>query len=82
MIIKAADFHLCNIAKISHIAFVAQAETLISAFVSSRLNNWRTLFFSSLLESTISELQLVQNARILARTRPFDHIAPVLISLH
>ena len=59
------------------------AETLIHAFVSARLDYCNVLFSGLPLCST-KKLQLVQNAaaRILSRTRKFDHITPVLLSLH
>jgi hypothetical protein len=61
----------------------ADAETLIHAFISSRLDYCNSLF-SGLPNSTTRSLQLVQHAaaRLLARTRKFDHITPILASLH
>lgn len=62
---------------------MADAETLVYAFASSRLEYCNTLF-AGLPKSTINKLQFEQNtaARILTQTRNFDHITPVLISLH
>ena len=59
------------------------AETLIHAFVTSRLDYCNALF-SGLPSSTTSRLQLVQNAaaRVLTRTKTFEHISPILASLH
>ena len=61
----------------------ADAETLIYAFVSSILDNCNALF-SGLPNYTTKSLQLVQNAaaRLLTRTRRFDHITPILATLH
>ena len=58
-------------------------QTLIHAFVSSRLDYCNALF-SGLPNSTTKSLQLVQNAaaRLLTRTRRFDHITPILAFLH
>ena len=80
---KIAFFHLRNIAKIRPILTLADAETLIHAFVSSRLDYCNVLF-SGLPNSSLKNLQLVQNAaaRILTNTRKFDHITPILSSLH
>ena len=61
----------------------ADAETLIHAFISSRLDYCNS-FFWDLPNSTTRSLQLVQNAaaRPLNRTRKFDHITPILAFLH
>ena len=80
---KTAFFHLRNISKIRPLLSAADAEILIHAFVSSRLDYCNVLFSGLPLCST-KRLQLVQNAaaRILTRTKKYDHITPVLISLH
>ena len=80
---KIAFFHLRNIAKIRPMLTMADAETIIHAFVTSRLDYCNVLY-SGLPACSTKSLQLVQNAaaRILTRTRKFDHITPVLSSLH
>ena len=82
-ITKIAFFHLRNIAKIRSSLSMANAEILIHAFVSSRLDYCNVLL-SGLPRSSTRSLQMVQNtaARILTKTRKFDHITPVLASLH
>uniref|UniRef100_A0A8C5CCP5 Reverse transcriptase domain-containing protein n=2 Tax=Gadus morhua TaxID=8049 RepID=A0A8C5CCP5_GADMO len=82
-ITRIAFFHLRNIARIRSMLSEVDAETLIHAFVSSRLDYCNALF-SGLPNSTIKSLQLVHNAaaRLLTRTRKFDHITPILASLH
>ncbi|KAF7644752.1 hypothetical protein LDENG_00060110 [Lucifuga dentata] len=82
-ITKTAFFHLSNIAKIRPILSLRDAETLIHAFVSSRLDYCNVLL-SGLPNYAIRSLQLVQNAaaRLLTKTRKYDHITPVLASLH
>lgn len=62
---------------------MTDAEILIHAFVSSR-SDYCNVLFSSLPKTTIKSLQLVQNAaaRILTKTRKYDHITPILSSLH
>lgn len=82
-ITKTAFFHLCNISKIRPILTMTDAEILIHAFVSSR-SDYCNVLFSSLPKTTIKSLQLVQNAaaRILTKTRKYDHITPILSSLH
>ncbi|KAF7642822.1 hypothetical protein LDENG_00250130 [Lucifuga dentata] len=81
-IIKTAFFHLSNIAKIRPILSLRDIETVIHAFVSSRLDFCNVLF-SGLPNCAIRSLQLVQNAaaRILTKTRNYDHTTPGLSSL-
>ena len=71
-ITKTAFFHLRNLAKIKPMLSAEDAETLE---ISSRLVYCHSVF---------SGLQLVQNAAatLLTRTRKFDHITPILASLH
>ena len=69
-------------AEIRGIVSKPDLERLIHAFVSSRLdycNGCSLAFLNELLE-----LQNIQNAaaRVLTRTRKYDHISPVLRSLH
>ncbi|XP_056587301.1 uncharacterized protein LOC130407959 isoform X1 [Triplophysa dalaica] len=84
-ITKTAFFHLRNVAKLRNSLCVADAdaEKLIHAFVTSRLDYCNALL-SGCPVSSINKLQLVQNAaaRVLTRSRKYDHITPVLSSLH
>ena len=59
------------------------AEKLIHAFVTSRLDYCNALL-SSHPAKALNKLQLMLNtsARVLTRTKTFDHITPVLASLH
>ncbi len=80
---KTAFFHLRNIAKLWKMLTVSDAEKLVHAFMTSRLD-----YFNALLggcpASSINKLQIVQNAaaRVLTRSRNYDHISPILQSLH
>ena len=58
-------------------------EVLIHAFVSSRLDYCNGLL-TGLSNQALHQLQLIQNAaaRVLTKTRKYDHITPVLKSLH
>ncbi len=58
-------------------------ETLMHAFISSRLDYCNSLF-ANLPASTLRPLQLVQNyaARLILRRSKFSHITPVLYELH
>uniref|UniRef100_A0A667Z0D5 Reverse transcriptase domain-containing protein n=1 Tax=Myripristis murdjan TaxID=586833 RepID=A0A667Z0D5_9TELE len=82
-ITKTAYFHLRNIAQIRSSLSMADTETLIHALVSARLDYCNVLF-SGLPRASTKSLQMVQNAaaRVLTRTRKFDHITPILASLH
>ena len=82
-IIRSSFYHLRNIAKVKPFLSPTCAETLVHAFVSSRLDYCNALF-SGLPKKAINRLQLVQNAaaRILTRTKRRAHITPVLKSLH
>lgn len=58
-------------------------ETVIHAFISSRLDYCNSLYLG-ICHSSLSRLQLVQNAaaRLLTGTRKRENITPVLASLH
>ena len=80
---RTAYFHLRNIAKIRNILSKNDAEKLVHAFVTSRLDYCNALL-AACPKSTIKSFQLVQNtaARILTGTRRTEHISPVLENLH
>ncbi len=62
---------------------VSDAEKLVHAFMTSRLDYCNALL-SGCPASSINKLQIVQNAaaRVLTRSRKYDHITPILQSLH
>ena len=62
---------------------MTNAETLVHAFMSSRLDYCNALLGGSPAR-LINKFQLVQNAaaRVLTRTRKYEHISPVLSALH
>ncbi|XP_070840477.1 uncharacterized protein, partial [Chaetodon trifascialis] len=80
---RTAFFHLRNIAKIRHILSQNDAEKLVHAFVTSRLDYCNSLL-SGCPNSLLNILQLLQNAaaRVLTKTRKRDHISPILATLH
>ena len=80
---RTAFFHLRNISKIRNVLTQKDAEKLVHAFVTSRLDYCNSLLSGSSRKS-LKTLQLVQNAaaRVLTRTKKKGHITPVLASLH
>ena len=80
---RVAFYHLRNTSKILKMLSLHNAEKLVYAFVTSRLDYCNALL-SGCANSTLKGLQLIQNAavRILSRTRRFEHISPVSASLH
>ncbi len=62
---------------------MANAETLIHAFMTSRLDYYNALL-GGCSARLINKLQLDQHAaaRVLTRTKKYDHISPVLSTLH
>ncbi len=80
---KSAYYHLKNIARIRCFVSSHDLEKLVHAFITSRVDYCNGLL-TGLPKKTIRQLQLIQNAaaRILTRTRKYEHITPVLRSLH
>ena len=80
---KTSFFHLRNISKLRSTLSLPDAEKLVHAFVSSRLDYCNALLIGIPTKS-IQRLQCIQNsaARILMRVRKYDHITPILRSLH
>ncbi len=61
----------------------AEFERVIHAFISSRLDYCNSMYIG-INQSYMNRLQTVQNAaaRLLTGTRKYEHITPVLLSLH
>uniref|UniRef100_A0A3Q2NWF9 Reverse transcriptase domain-containing protein n=1 Tax=Fundulus heteroclitus TaxID=8078 RepID=A0A3Q2NWF9_FUNHE len=80
---RVSFFHLRNIAKIRNILSRSDAEKLVHAFVTSRLDYCNSLL-SGIPQNAVQSLQLIQNAaaRVLMKINQRDHISPVLASLH
>ncbi len=74
---KTAFFHLKNIAKLRNMVSVSDAEKLVHAFMTSRLEYCNALL-AGCSASSINKLQRVQNAvaRVLNRSRKYDLITP------
>ncbi len=71
------------IAQKQHLLSVSDAEKLVHAFMTSRLDYCNALL-GDCPASSINKLQIVQNAaaKVLTRSRKYDHITPILQSLH
>ncbi len=80
---KTALFHLRTIAKLRNMLSVSDAEKLIHAFMTSRLDYCNALL-GGCPASSINKLQIVQNAaaRVLTKSKKYDHITPILQSQH
>jgi hypothetical protein len=80
---SSGHFHLRNIGAIRKYLTVESAECLVHAFITSRLYNSNALLYG-VPKVQIARLQRIQNlaARIVTRTPKYDHITPVLKSLH
>ena len=80
---SAAFYYLCNIRRIRKYLTKECTETLIHAFISSRLDYCNSLLFG-VPECHLHKLQRVQNAaaRLIFQESRFCHITPLLKSLH
>uniref|UniRef100_A0A8C1W0H1 Reverse transcriptase domain-containing protein n=2 Tax=Cyprinus carpio TaxID=7962 RepID=A0A8C1W0H1_CYPCA len=80
---KTSYLHLRNIARLRPTLTLHDAEKLIHAFVSSRLDYCNALLIG-IPSKSIQKLQHIQNsaAGILMRVRKYEHITPILRSLH
>ena len=78
-----AFLQLRNLYSIRRYLTPSATETLVHAFISSRLDYCNSLLLG-LPDCDINKLQRVQNsaARLVTRTQKFNHITPVLVQLH
>ena len=83
ILLLTSFFQLCLLAKVKPFLCRQDLEKAIHVFISSRLDYCNALHVG-LSQSSISRLQLVQNAasRFLTSTSRREHIASVLSSLH
>ena len=80
---KSANYHLRKLGRSRHYLTQSSTETLVHAFISSKIDYCNSLLYG-LPDTQVRRLQYIQNsaARIVTRTRKFDHISPVLLDLH
>ena len=79
----SANHHIWNISKIRKYLDHATTERLVHAFITSKLDFSNGLLYG-VPKTSIKKLQIVQNtaARIITKTKKFDHISDVLCKLH
>ncbi len=72
---KTTFFYLRSITKLRSMLLVFDAEKLVCAFMTSRMDYCNALL-GGCPASSINKLQIVQNAvaRVLTRSRKYDHI--------
>lgn len=80
---RSSFYHLRNIGSVRRYLTTDACEKLIHAFVTSKLDYCNSLLIN-LPKCVLAKLQKVQNvaARIVTKTKKFDHITPVIIELH
>ena len=80
---KACFFHIHNIWKIRKHLSLKSCETLVHAFISSKLDFCNSLLYG-LSESCLANLQHVQNAavRLVTLSHKREHVSPLLFELH
>ena len=80
---KSAFYHLRNIYKIRIFLTPDTTESIVHAFVTSRIGYRNSLLYG-LPKCVVKNLQYVQNsaARLIYLSRKFDHVTPLLSNLH
>ncbi|XP_030853203.1 uncharacterized protein LOC115929122 [Strongylocentrotus purpuratus] len=80
---RAASFGIYRIGKLRKYLDQSSTGRLINAFVTSHIDYCNSLLIN-LPSSHLTKLQHIQNtaARLLTRTRKYEHITPILRSLH
>ena len=82
-ICQSVYFHIRNVNSIRKILSNETAATVIHALITSHIDSGNSLL-TGITDHSLRKLQLAQNAaaRILTKTRKFDHITPILKDLH
>ena len=80
---SAAFYHLYNIRRIRKYLDIKTTETLIHAFVTSRIDYCNSLLYN-MPSCLIQKIQRVQNAaaRLVSGTSKYSRITPILFDLH
>ena len=82
-ICRSSFYQLRNLSKIRKYLTRESSEIAMHAFITSKLDYCNSLLYGC-RKMQMKKLQYIQNtaARIITRTRKFDHITPVLSNLH
>ena len=82
-VVKKSSFHLRNIGKARRVLTEDATKAVMQSLVMSRLDYCNALLIG-IQQDLIAKLQRLQHsaARIVPRTRKYEHITPVLIKLH
>ena len=82
-ICKSCFFHLTKIARIKDYLSTSDIQTLVHAFITSKLDNFNSLLYGQ-PKFLIDRLQNVQNcaARLVTGSKKYDHITPIMKQLH
>ena len=80
---KTAYSHLKNIARIRKYLSESATQSLVHAFITSRIDFCNSLLYG-ISKQSLLKLQHVQNsaARLVKQVRKSEHITPILIDLH
>ena len=80
---KAASFQLHRISRICRFLTTDATKTLVHSLISSRVDYCNSVH-TGLPDSEIHKLQCIMNAmaHLTSRCHKFDHITPILVSLH
>lgn len=80
---KSSFYFIRNIAKIRNYLTDSATESVVHAFITSKLDYCNSLYYG-LPKYLLKRLQCIQNsaARLVVQASKFDHVTPVLIKLH
>ena len=80
-VVKKSSFHLRNIGKARRVLTEDATKTVMQSLVMSRLD-YCNAFLIGIQQDLIAKRLQNSAARIVSRTRKYEHITPVLIKLH
>lgn len=82
-ITKSASYALYRLSKIRRLLDDSTTEKLVHCFITSKIDYCNSILLG-IDDCLIKRIQLLQNsaARLITHTRKFDHITPVMYSLH
>jgi hypothetical protein len=81
---RCSFLNIRTISRIRNLLDVETSKMLVCSLVTSRLDYCNSLWFG-LPDSTLNKLQLIQNSMarlVVPGTKKFDHVSPILKSLH